>query len=194
MNRKLPTFLIFVALVGLLFSSLSSAQDRPTRVVLFPDEQRAVSPGSRYVLENVASNSGPPYVHTIFLRDRKLASRRKIFEYERHVQILLNPNGESFALSDYAGSNVAVCSVIGVHENVKALSILDDVLKTVPANERVAIQRNDHLYVAAVAWIDAQTLRVAIWGHDSERRKGFSRFYRYDVADGTARVEVAAER
>ncbi len=102
-------------------------------------------------------------------------------KYERGAEVLWNPNGKSFALSDFAGSDYAVCSIVSVNEKMEAIPVLENLLKRVPAAERENIKRNDHLYIAGIRWIDTKTLLVKIWGHDSDRRKGFERFYRYTV-------------
>lgn len=115
------------------------------------------------------------------MKDRRLKTQRKMFEYERSVEVLWNPDNRSFALTDYGGSDFALCSIVSVDEKVQPIPVLDRILAKVSPQEREAIQRNDHLYVAAVKWVDNKTLKVKIWGHDSERRKGFSRFYRYEI-------------
>jgi hypothetical protein len=51
----------------------------------------------------------------------------------------------------------------------------------VSAPERDNIKRNDHLSIAGIRWIDTKTSLVKIWRHDSDKRKGFERFYRYSL-------------
>jgi hypothetical protein len=93
--------------------------------------------------------------------------------------VLWNPDGKSFAFSDFAGSDYAVCSIVSVNEKVEVIPVLENLLKTVSAAGRDSIKRNDHLYPEGIRWIDTKTLLVKIWGHDSDRHKAFERFYRY---------------
>jgi len=86
-----------------------------------------------------------PHYGTIFLEARKLKTRRKIFEYGRSVDILWNPDGQSFALTDHGGSDFAVCSIINVNEKVDPIPVLQTLLKRVSVREQEEIQRNDHL-------------------------------------------------
>jgi hypothetical protein len=172
-----------LVLLGILLSlcaCLTYAQNSPTHVVAFPAYSRATSPNGRYAVINVDSDL-EPYYHAVFLEDRKLKTRRQILKYERHAEVLWNPDGKSFSFSDFAGSDSAVCSIVRVNEKAAAIPVLDNLLKRPSAAEREHIQRNDHLYIEGVRWIDAKTLLVKIWGHDSDRRKAFERFYRYRV-------------
>ncbi len=96
--------------------------------------------------------------------------------------MLWNPDGKSFALTDHEGSNFALCRVFFVNDQIKTIPVLENLLKRVSVREQKEIQRNDHLYVQAVQWIDPDVLRIKIWGHDSESRTGFERFYRFSIS------------
>lgn len=58
---------------------------------------------------------------------------------------------------------------------------MENLLNRVSAPERDNIKRNDHLSIAGIRWIDTKTSLVKIWRHDSDKRKGFERFYRYSL-------------
>jgi len=135
----------------------------------------------RHVLISIDSDK-EPYHRTVFLENRKFKTRRKVYEYERWAEVLWNPDGNSFALTDYAGSDNALCTIISVDEQILAVPVFENLLKKLSLSEQEKIQRNDHLYIEAVEWIDTRILQVKIWGHDSESRKGFSRFYTYGVS------------
>jgi hypothetical protein len=70
---------------------------------------------ARIAVVNVDSDAEPN--HTLFLENRNTNTRRKLLEYSRHVEVLWNSNSTSFAVTDYAGSNVADCLVLGFHNN-----------------------------------------------------------------------------
>ena len=160
-----------------LWTGLACTQDFKTWSVGFPDHSRVYSPNGRYALINVNNNEEP--YHTVFLENRRLKTRRMLFQYRRGVDVLWNPDSESFALTDYGGSDFAHCSVVFVDEKIETIPVLEQLLKRLSVRDQKDIQRNDHLYVQAVQWINLDVLRIKIWGHDSESRTGFERFYRF---------------
>jgi len=162
-----------------LAACLAHVQNPVTHVVVFPVHSRATSPNGRFALINVDSGVEP--YHTMFLEDRRLKARREILKYERRAEVLWNPDGKSFAFSDFAGSDYSVCTIASVNEKTKVIPVLENLLNRVSAAERDKIKRNDHLSIAGIRWIDTKTLLVKIWGHDSDKRKGFERFYRYGL-------------
>jgi len=60
--------------------------------------------------------------------NRKLKTRRKVYEYERWAEVLWNLDGNSFALTDYAGSDNALCTIIGVDEQILAVPVFENLL------------------------------------------------------------------
>ena len=92
-----------------------------------------------------------------------------------------NPDSKSFALTDYAGSNISACSVIDVDRKVPTIDIWEEILKRIGANERKAMQGNHHVYIAATRWEGSRTLKVKIWGYGDQSPHGFTRFYLYDL-------------
>jgi hypothetical protein len=41
---------------------------------------------------------------TAILQDRSLKTRGELFDYDRHIDLLWNPDSKSFAVTDYEGS------------------------------------------------------------------------------------------
>jgi len=175
----LRTVIFRLVVIGCILS-IWMCQALAQHPIAFPERSSATSPDGRYVLVNVDRDS-EPFEHTIFLEDRKHKTRREIYRYERGVQVLWNPDGRQFALSDFAGSDYATCNIMSVNQEIKAIPVLENLLKMVSTKEKERIQRNDHLYIAGVRWIDGKRLLVKIWGHDSDTRTGFERYYRYKV-------------
>jgi hypothetical protein len=84
-------------LLGVLSGSLTmpaTAGQASTNVVSFPEQSQAASPNGRYVI--VGENHAEPF-HSAILEDRVLKTRRKLFDYDRHIDLLWNPNNRSFA-------------------------------------------------------------------------------------------------
>jgi hypothetical protein len=185
MTRRRLT--VFIVLVGLLGIHCAWAQTQPTYPRSFPGHSTSTSPNGRYVLINIETVVGNEYRNTVVLEDRTLKTKRTMFDYERHIEILWNPNSKFFALSDFAGSDVAECRVISVDPNIEPVPVLDNLLPKLSPAERESILRNDHLYVQAIAWINNETLKIKIWGHDSGARTEFSHFYRYRISRQASR-------
>jgi hypothetical protein len=172
---------IFVCLVGLCSPYPHQAQEKQPHVFSFPGNLRAVSLDRRFAIVS-EDRSAEPYYHTLFLEDLKLKKRRKIIEYERSAEVLWNPDGKSIALTDHEGSNFALCRVFFVNDQIKTIPVLENLPKRVSVREQKEIQRNGHLYVQAVQWINPDVLRIKIWSHDSESRTGFERFCRFSIS------------
>jgi len=80
----------------------------------FPEHSRTTSPNRDYALVNVDRETEP--YHTVLLENRKLKTRRELFHYGRGIDVLWNPDSQSFALTDHAGSDYSLCSIVCVDE------------------------------------------------------------------------------
>lgn len=154
-------------------------QNMKTSSVAFPEHARATSPDRRYALINVDSDTEP--YHTVSLEDRSLKTRRMVFHYDRSVDVLWNPDSKSFALTDYAGSDISACSVVDVDQKVPTIDVWEEILKRIAANERKTLLGNHHVYIAATRWEGSKTLKVKIWGYGDQNPHSFTRFYSYDL-------------
>jgi len=130
--------------------------------------------------ESVESPANPNYTrsfgHTI--------------EPQTHTGILASYRFcESFAVSDYAGSDYSRCSIVSVTENVPPVQVWDELVKSATANEQKSFLRNDHVYIAATEWISSRVLKVKVWGHGEVNPAGFTRFYRYEIGLGIRRQQ-----
>ena len=151
----------------------------PQAKVSFPQHSRAVAPDGRFVIAGVDSDADP--YHTVFLEDRQLGTRRKLFSYERHIDLLWNPDSKSFSLTDYGGSDYSRCNIVSVDQTVPTIQVWDELLKALTERERKSLLENHHVYIAAVQWIGASTLKVKVWGYGDVNPSGFTRFYGYDT-------------
>jgi hypothetical protein len=183
--RRVLTPLVLFALS--LCVTSTQAQQARTKAVSFPDHSRAVSPNRHYTIIGVDSDSEP--YHTVFLKDLRLGTRRKLFNYGRHIDLLWNPDSKSFALTDYAGSDYSRCSIVSVDENVPPIQLWDKLVNTVAGNEQKSLLNNHHAYIAATEWLDAGTLKLKVWGYGNVNTSGFARFYTYDSGRGIRRQD-----
>jgi hypothetical protein len=176
MSQRL-TFLLFVA-VSLLGLPSAQAQVSTTKLIAFPERSHAISPDGRYSITGVHNDSEP--YHTVYLDDRRLKTRRKLFEYGRHIEILWNPDSKSFVLNDYGGSDYSECRIMSVDEKANSIDVWDAITKGITTKEQRNLLENHHVYIAAKEWISPDTLKVKVWGYGEVNRPGFTRFYTYD--------------
>jgi len=174
--------LIYVFLsVGMMTVDLAlPAQERPKvdSAVSFPANSRAVSPDGRYAVMDV-DRGAQPY-HTAFLKDLQLNTRRELFDYDRHVDVLWNPGSTLFAVTDYSEGNFSNCRIFSVNEKITTISVLDQLFRTLYESERKTLrwlQSNQHFYVAASTWTSPMELKLKVWGNGTADPNGFTRYY-----------------
>jgi hypothetical protein len=167
-------------LLGVVNGSLTmpaTASQASTNVVSFPEQSQAASPNGRYVI--VGENHAEPF-HTAILEDRVLKTRRKLFDYDRHIDLLWNPDSKSFALTDYEESDYSRCSIIFIDQTLPTIRVWDKLVKALTQRDRKSLIENQHVYIAAMQWIGAGALKVKVWGYGEVDPSGFTRFYSYD--------------
>ncbi|HYB61750.1 MAG TPA: carboxypeptidase-like regulatory domain-containing protein [Methylomirabilota bacterium] len=91
--------------------------------VPFPAKSLAVSPDGRYAIIGVDTDREP--YHTVFLEDRVLNTRRKLFNYDRNIVLLWKPDSKLFAVTDYTGSDSSQCRIISADEDAPPIQVLD---------------------------------------------------------------------
>jgi len=185
-RRQLWVALGIIAL--LVPVGMTPAQDGrpPVGAISVPQHRKATSPDGRYTIANVESDA-PPY-HTVFLVDHKLKTRRRLFNYDRWIEVLWNPDSSSFALTDHAGSDFSECRIICVKRNTVIADVWAEIKQKSNLEERRHLTKNHHVYVAATEWIDSQILRVKVEGYGDIDRRGFTRSYEYDVGRHTVMI------
>jgi hypothetical protein len=158
----------------------TQAQKGPSpKPVSFPQSSRAISPDGHYEIVGVDSDTKPQ--HTVFLEDRQLKTRRKLFNYDRSISLLWNPDSKSFAVTDYAGSDFSRCGLVSVDEKVPYDDIWEKLVKAVDIAEQKSLLHNHHVYITATEWIDSEKLRIKVWGYGDANPSGFTRFYVYHI-------------
>jgi hypothetical protein len=184
MFKGVPNLLLLM----LTLASVASTQTQvpSAKLIWFPGHSRAVSPDDRYLIFGVDSDSEP--YHTVFLEDRRLKTRRNLFNYSRWIELLWNSDSKSFVLNDHAGSDYSECKIIPVDEKAKPIDVWDKILKGIAPREQRSLLENHHVYIEAKEWISRDTLKIKVWGYGEVNRSGFTRFYTYDKKLGVRRV------
>jgi hypothetical protein len=146
--------------------------------VSFPKLSQAVSPDGRFVVVGINSDKEPN--HTVFLEDRYLKTRRKLFTYERHIVVLWKADSKLFAVTNYVGSNSSRCTIISVDRKAKPIEVTAVLSHQLAEASRKRLQNqlnNHHVYVEAVVWDGPTSLQVKMSGYGDEDPAGFTEFY-----------------
>jgi hypothetical protein len=162
------------------------ASQAPPKTVSFPEHSEAASPNERYVVVGEQNHAEP--FHTAVLEDRVLKTRSKLFDYERHIDLLWNPDSKSFAVTDYEESDYSRCSIVFTDRTLPTIRVWDKLVKALTVSERKSLLENHHVYIAAVEWIGASALKVKVWGYGDVNPSGFTRFYSYDKDSSVKRL------
>jgi len=146
--------------------------------VSFPGQSQAPSPDGRYVIVGADSGSGP--YHSVFLEDRLLKTRRKLFDYDRHIVLLWKSDSKLLAVTDYVSSENSRCSILPVDEKVPPIQVLDVLSHQLSEDTWKQLQThlsNHHAYVEAEVWDGPMSLLVKISGYGDADPAGFAGFY-----------------
>ena len=153
--------------------------------VSFPEQSQVVSPDGRYVIVGVDSDAEPH--HTAFLEDRINKTRRKLFNYDRHVSFLWYYDSDLIAVTDYVGSDSSRCSIVSVDEKAPPTEVLDLLFRQLSESSREILKRhltNHHVYVEASLWSKPMALKLKVSGYGEADPAGFTEFYNLLVHPG----------
>jgi hypothetical protein len=102
----------------------------------------------------------------------------------------LEADSQSFALTDHAGSDYSLCSIVYVDEKVPAIDVWTDLRKRVAPSGRRLMESNHHVYIEAINWDgreeNPEGQDLGIRGTEPAGN-GFTRFYSYSIGGGIRR-------
>jgi hypothetical protein len=119
--------------------------------ISFPDQSKALSPNGRYAIVGVDSDTQPH--HTVFLEDRILKTRRKLFNYNRRVAFLWYYDSKAFAATDFVDADSSRCNIILVDKKVPPIPVLDLLFRQLSDDARESLKShvsNHDVYVEAL--------------------------------------------
>ncbi|MGD9680193.1 MAG: hypothetical protein AB7W16_03315 [Candidatus Obscuribacterales bacterium] len=167
-----------VAVIATISASMLAAQAQP---VSFPGSRYEVSsPGGRYRIENIdrpyAKGNLPSnkYAdlestdqHHLVLSDG--TKRTPFHSYSRCVDILWSPDGKSFVMNDWVGSNICEAYLFqpgDIHHPEDIGSKLVDS----PAAQKIEhkLRSAGHLYISAKKWLRPGLLEIMVRGHNGK--------------------------
>src|ERR1700730_11100862 len=144
-SPRASRLLLLFVLSNLLIVSATASQASP-KIVSFPEQSQAPSPDARYVIVEEENHAEP--FHTAILEDRVLKIRRKLFDYDRSIDLLWNPDSKSFAVTDYEGSDYSRGSIIFTDQTIPTSPVCDKLTKALTERDRRSLLENHHVYIA----------------------------------------------
>ncbi len=150
----------------------------------FPKDSRLFSPNGRFAIVGIDAETEP--YHTVFLEDRALPYRRKLFNYDRHILVMWDRDSKMIVVTDYSDSDNSECRIISVDDKVHPVKVLDLLFQTLDENEQRILRThlsNRHVYVDAPfsSWWVWPMLDLKISGYGDADPAGFRRYYEVPV-------------
>jgi len=166
------------------------------------------SPNGLYTIKNVDKpfGSGKTESHILyFLRtgqEKPLALNiHRLYEseltmgsYNRSVEVLWSPNSKAFALTDWAGSNIASAYLYRVNDLKHPTDFGDRLSRLVRSEtDKNSTAKSDHFYTFASKWSSPTTLEIKESGHGPD--EAFTLYYSWDLGTDSIKLtkKVAKE-
>jgi hypothetical protein len=164
---------------GLLAALAAASASGP---VAFPGAAEARDPTGRYAV--VAAE--PPGSHAVNLRDLKTGAARLLQPYGRSALVLWAPDGNAVAVTDRDNRDTSSARVFFPDRPTARVDLGAELERAFPAmGERTG---NHHVYLEAVRWLDAKTLRFRLRGYGDRDPGGFDLLFDYALGGAVRRA------
>jgi len=179
--------IVIVSMAGLVGTvSAPAAAAKTPRVCQFPGpEEGCKDPRGRWILEWREKPSDEGH-HELWVRSIPAATRTRLLEFDRSVDILWSPDGHAVAIADYSGSSDTTLYVASEDDWTRLVNV-EDRLRASLGSVR-AIYQNGHRYFEPMNWPRPDQLLFRVRAYDSQQYVGL---FRYDL---TGKVSRAAKR
>ncbi len=154
-----------------------------------PAKRSVTSPDGRYQVLNVFC-ADQADGRALVLRSVKSGERRTLYTYERDASVLWSPDSRWIAINDYAGSDYTNNLVVSVDRDTPPIDLKKRLLQSKPKQD---VLGSDHLYLSARKWKSESEIELTVWGHDSERKKGFCRCFLMTLQGSIQQCRLPAE-
>ena len=153
----------------------------PSGPVSFPDAAEAKDPTGRYaVVEAPASAS-----HALDLRNLNTGVSRLLQPYGLAAIVLWAPDGGAVAVTDRDNRDASSARVF-FPDRPAPVDLGAELERAFPAmGERTG---NAHVYLEAVRWLDAKTLRFRLRGYGTRDPGGFDLLFDYPLGGAVRRA------
>ena len=152
-----------IALLLILFiiPSVSIAQ-----TVKFPPTDSTIDPTKRFLVEcKEATDSSN---HFLILKDLKNGKRRKVLEFERHLDFSWAPDGNAFAVTDWGGSDFSSAWIGFPSDSSKQIKLEYD---------SPQVKENHHVYFEVLRWQNPSSTLLKVSGYGEHDSNGFEKYF-----------------
>jgi hypothetical protein len=169
----------------LLLAAAAAAVDP----VAFPGAAEARDPTGRYAVTCVsAENSDGGGHHDLNLDVLKSSQSRRLLSFGRHATVFWAPDGNALAITDWGGSDFSTIQVFYPERPGATVDLGAELSRSFPSlPER---ERNHHVYLEAVRWLDAKTLRFRLRGYGDRDPGGFDLLFDYALGGDVRRARI----
>ena len=150
--------------------------------VSFPGAVEAKDPTGRYAVVEAAPSGG----HALDLRDIKTGASRLLQPYGLAAIVLWAPEGGAVAITDRDNRDASSARVFFPDRSGAPVDLGAELERAFPAmGERTG---NSHVYLEAVRWLDAKTLRFRLRGYGARDPGGFDLIFDYALGGAVRRA------
>jgi hypothetical protein len=174
-NRWFLTALLSTAIVSGLGAQKTS----------FPGvNSETKSPDGRYTICNTDDDKQEPS-HVLALIDAKDGSTRKVYSYERHVDVLWSPTSVAFVVNDYEGSDAAHPVLFAAPWASQPIDLREKLIGYLRSGRGAkSVLDNHHVYFSAERWLSGDDILCQVTGYGEVDPKGFTSQYVYKIGSG----------
>jgi len=151
----------------------------------FPGEKSETkSPDGRFIIRNTDDEKQEPS-HVLALIDTKDGSTRKVYSYERHVDVLWSSSSTAFILNDYEGSDAAHPVLFTTPWTNQPVDLREKLIGFLRSGRGVkSVLDNQHVYFSAQRWLSGDEILCQVSGYGDMDPKGFTSRYVYKIGSG----------
>jgi hypothetical protein len=142
------------------------------------------SPDGRYTIRNTDNENQEPS-HVLALIDAKDGSTRKVYSYERHVDVLWSPTSVAFVVNDYEGSDAAHPVLFTAPWTNQPVDLREKLIGFLRSGRGAnSVLENHHVYFSAQRWLSDDEILCQVTGYGDVDPKGFTAQYVYKIGVG----------
>lgn len=150
--------------------------------VSFPGAAEAKDPTGRYAVIGAA----PTGTHALILKDLKAGASQPLQSYGDSATVLWAPDGNAVAVTNRVNRESSSARVLFPDRLAAPVDLGVELERAFPSMaERTA---NRHVYLEAVRWLDAKTLRFRLRGYGDRDPGGFDLLFDYTLGGDVRRA------
>lgn len=139
-----------------------------TFLIFFPGTRHAsIDPSHRYELSWREATSDQP--HELLFRKFPAEFKILVREFDRSVEVIWSPSGDSFLVNDHEGSD---SSRVYVYNSVRPTTA-HELRAELPSPVAQALDKSHHAYLSASKWIDESTVLLRAHGYGTAQPSDF---------------------